>query len=115
MPPVQNPDLWLHAVAYGGQAVLAMWFLAAITSELRAAAGAWTVATALGLGTELLQRLQPARTAELRDLVADAAGAAIAVVGVLVIARLLRRRSAKARLERERVEDQGAEHPHERD
>lgn len=92
-PPIavaalQISDLLAHGVAYGVQALLMLWLLCAVTRPLRAVAGAWLVATLLGLSTELLQMLQPARSAELRDLVADAIGAAVAVALGWMLMRL---------------------------
>jgi VanZ family protein len=87
---IEVSDLLMHGVAYGVQALLMLWLLAALTEPARAMAGAWLVATLLGLATELLQMLQPARSAEVRDLVADGVGAAVAVALGWVLMRLAR-------------------------
>jgi VanZ family protein len=91
-------DTYLHGVAYGGLALVA----------LRAVAGgrwarvtgaslftAWTIATIYGATDEWHQMFTPGRTAELRDLRNDAVGA----IGALALAWAwgTMRRSSRAR------------------
>jgi VanZ family protein len=76
------PDWLAHAVAYGIQAGLLFWAVpATATTRSRARAGL-TGAVAFGAATEALQLLQPARSTELVDLVANGLGAAISVVAI---------------------------------
>jgi VanZ family protein len=58
----------------------------------RTAWGAWLVSTLYGATDELHQRVVPGRTAALDDWIADAIGAAVAVLIVLVVATEVRRR-----------------------
>jgi VanZ family protein len=91
-------DTYLHGVAYGGLALVA----------LRAVAGgrwarvtgvslvtAWTITTVYGATDEWHQMFTPGRTAELRDLRNDAAGAVVALA--LTWAWGTMRRSSRAR------------------
>ena len=54
---------------------------------LTAAVAAWIGATGLGVVTELMQRLQPTRVAEVSDVLADAVGAAVVVLVCLAMRR----------------------------
>jgi VanZ family protein len=74
-----TPDWVQHAVAYAGLAAVTLratsggrW--AGVTAASLAAA--WLIATIYGASDELHQAFVPSRTADLRDLAADAAGAA---------------------------------------
>lgn len=91
VPGLTVSDTWLHAVAYGVQALLLLWLLSSCLGRIGAAVGAWAGAFVIGAGTELLQMLQPARAAELRDLLADAVGAAMGVLVGLISTWLVRR------------------------
>ncbi len=86
------PDWFAHAVAYGVQAGLLFW---AAGSGDRPVPGRVAIAiggaVALGLLTEGLQMLGPGRSAELADVLADAAGA-VAVVGCVATGLVLSRR-----------------------
>ncbi len=82
-------DVDAHAVAYGIHAVLLYWALSVFASPLGAQLGAWLGAGALGATTEVLQSFRPPRSAEVKDLVSDMAGAAVAVVGLVAVRRAL--------------------------
>jgi VanZ family protein len=58
------------------------------SGALPAAVVAASGAIGFGALTELLQRLQPARTADLLDIAANSIGATVAVLGILVARRL---------------------------
>jgi VanZ family protein len=88
---VQIPDTAAHVVAYGIQGLLLLLLLRPLLSPGLAALGGWLGAVAIGALTELVQVLQPTRSPELRDVVADAAGAVVAV-GLAVIGRRWRHR-----------------------
>jgi VanZ family protein len=80
-----TPDWMQHAVAYGGLALVA---LRATTGGRWAAVGAtsigaaWLIAALYGLTDEFHQAFVPTRTPSAGDLVADAAGAALALGAV---------------------------------
>lgn len=74
------PEGLLHALAYGGQALLLLWLLWGSLGPSAATACAGSGALGFGILTELLQLLQPARSAELPDIVADAIGVAVALI-----------------------------------
>ena len=81
------PDDLAHGLAHAGQAVLVYWALHTLTSPLVGAIVAWLGATAFGMTTEVLQSLQPARSGQLSDLLADVIGAGCAVVLLLAARR----------------------------
>jgi VanZ family protein len=94
-PGLQIPDSVAHATAYGLQALL-LYFLFLFVGSSRP----WTsvVAAALcavgfGLFTEALQLLQPARSVEFRDIMANSVGVAIAGAGITGINRVIGRGS----------------------
>lgn len=83
-------DKDVHAAIYAGLALLVLRALAAgrmarVTTALAAWAG--LLATAYGATDEFHQRFVAGRTADLADLAADAVGAAVAVVVILLFAR----------------------------
>lgn len=79
-PPVPSgSDLWLHAVAYGILTLL-LRYASASRGVVRSALLAAGVATAYGILLEGAQAALPYRTAEARDLLANAAGVAAAVL-----------------------------------
>ena len=84
------PDEALHGSAYGLQAALLFWFFGIRMRPRRAIVAGVVCATLFGAMVEALQLLQPARTAELKELLANAVGACL--VGA-VIALLGRSRS----------------------
>ena len=77
------PDWLAHALAYGFQAGLLFWAVVPSLGPRRGLAGAFLGATAFGVATEGLQLLQPARTVELKDLLANTVGAMVAC-GIIV-------------------------------
>ncbi len=79
-PPVPSgSDLWLHAAAYGILTVL-LRYATATGGTARSALVAAGAATAYGLLLEGAQAALPYRTAEVRDLLANAIGVAAALV-----------------------------------
>lgn len=77
-----TPDWIQHAVAFGGLALVVLravsggrW--AGVTPG--AVVAAWLIATIYGITDEWHQSFVPGRMADVRDVVADAAGAALAV------------------------------------
>lgn len=74
------PDWLAHAAAYGVQAVLVFRALPPSMGQRRALICAWIGASLFGMATEALQLLQPARTVEAGDIVANMAGALTACV-----------------------------------
>lgn len=79
-PPVPSgTDLWLHVAAYGILALL-LRYAAAPLGPLRSALLAAGLAMAYGLLLEGAQAMLTYRTAEVRDLLANAVGVAAAVL-----------------------------------
>lgn len=79
-PPVPTgSDLWLHAAAYGILTLLLRGAVADRGKILRTLAAA-AVAFAYGAFVEGAQAALPYRTAEARDLLANATGVALAVL-----------------------------------
>jgi VanZ family protein len=79
-----TPDWTQHGVGFGGLALVTLratsggrW--SGVT--LRAVAAAWLITTAYGVADEWHQMFVPTRTADVRDVVADAVGAALALGG----------------------------------
>lgn len=97
-PPMPDAvsDRTLHAWLYGG---LALLVLRALTGGRRANLTAGTAAAAVlgsaayGLSDEIHQRFVPGRVFDVRDLLADAIGAAAAVALAYAVERLRRLRS----------------------
>jgi VanZ family protein len=80
-----TPDWSQHGLAYAGLAVVALrataggrWHGVGAASV----AAAWAIATAYGVTDEFHQRFVPGRMADLRDVIADAVGAALALGAV---------------------------------
>lgn len=83
--PTDLPDMPLHQAAYLGLTLLLVRALAGgrwgnVTRATLVAA--WAIAVAYGVTDEWHQSFVPGRSAELRDLAADAIGALLAAVGV---------------------------------
>jgi VanZ family protein len=79
-PPGMNDKL-MHALAFGGLALLVVPALAFVSRSLSPRvllSWSFLVSTAVGGALEVVQHFLPYRTAELADLVADGVGAAIA-------------------------------------
>lgn len=79
-----TPDWTQHGVAFGGLALIALratsggrW--SGVTR--RAVIAAWLITAAYGVADEWHQSFVPSRTADLRDVAADATGAAVALGG----------------------------------
>jgi VanZ family protein len=98
MPPtpatarVGVPDWLAHAVGYGIQGGLLFWAMVPTAGSFRSAVLGIAGATAFGAATEGLQLLQPARSAEAADLVADAVGAILVCVLASRVRQLVVRR-----------------------
>jgi VanZ family protein len=96
--PAAVSDKALHAMAY---AVLALLLIRALSGGRwagvtgRVALASALLATAYGLTDEVHQAFVPGRSADVRDLVADAAGAIVAAAACLAVARARRRRVAR--------------------
>lgn len=89
LPGARVPDHAAHALAYGFQAGLLYLFLLPSQSRRTAALLAAAGAIVYGGLVEALQLVQPSRTFEIVDLVANAVGA----VSTVSIAYLLTRRA----------------------
>jgi VanZ family protein len=78
------PDRITHGCAYGVQALLIFTMLAETWPIGRALVTSWLGTTVFGGLTEGLQMLQPSRSTELMDVIADASGAfaMCALIGV---------------------------------
>lgn len=81
------PDWAAHAVAYGLQAGLITWASLPALGRRRALVAGVSGATAFGAVTELLQLLQPRRSVEPADLVANAVGALVACGIIAAVGR----------------------------
>ena len=80
-----TPDWTQHGLAYAGLALVTLRAIArGRWSGVRAGAIAatWIVVTLYGVSDEFHQSFVPERTADVRDIVADGAGAALALAGV---------------------------------
>lgn len=94
--PGAQSDKAAHFLAYGllGALVLRGVAMAAWSRvSWRTAAVAWLVTAAYGITDEIHQRFVPGRTSAIDDWVADAAGAAVALAVVVVLAAGLRART----------------------
>ena len=76
------PDWFAHGVAYGIQAALIFWALLPSIGRHRALLMGVVGASVFGMVTEGLQLLQPGRSVEFNDLVANTVGA-ILVCGMI--------------------------------
>ncbi len=91
--PTNVSDTWLHLGAYCGLGVLLVGSVAVGRQVCRRdAIRLWVLAVCYGVLDELTQMIPVlGRTAEWKDLAADAAGAAAGVLAGLVLARTVRR------------------------
>lgn len=77
---VNLPDFVAHGIAYAAHAALMFVLLLPLIGRVKAAILAFAGAVIYGGLVEALQFLQPARTVEARDLLANAVGAGIAAL-----------------------------------
>lgn len=96
--PGAGGDKWAHSATYAGLALVVL--RAIVRGRWRELSfghliTALLLATAYGATDELHQLFVPGRMADLRDLAADAIGAAIAVSAACVVARVRSRRSGR--------------------
>ena len=80
-------DTVVHAAVYGVQALMLFLMLNAVLPATKALAAAWIGATGFGLITEALQLFRPERSVEFKDVIANAIGAGLVVVLVVVMRR----------------------------
>jgi len=80
-------DTLVHAAVYGVQALMLFVMLVAVLSTTKALAAAWIGATGFGLITEALQFFRPERSVEFKDVIANAIGAGVVVMLVVVLRR----------------------------
>ena len=76
------PDWLEHGVAYAGLAVVSLRAVSGGSwSRVASAtlAAAWVIATLYGVSDEIHQAFVPLRTPDVRDVIADATGAALAL------------------------------------
>lgn len=78
--PTSSPDWLQHGLAYAGLAVVSLRALAGgrwsrVTRGTLVAA--WLIAALYGVSDEFHQSFVPERTSDIRDVIADAAGAAL--------------------------------------
>lgn len=78
--PTSSPDWLQHGLAYAGLALVSLRAVAGgrwsrVTFGMLAAA--WLIATLFGISDEFHQSFVPERSPDVRDVIADAAGAAI--------------------------------------
>ncbi|MEE4272189.1 MAG: VanZ family protein [Thermoanaerobaculales bacterium] len=78
------PDWLAHGIAYGIEAAMLAWGLSGVAVVRRPILAGLIGAIAFGMATESLQLFRPDRTAELKDLAANTAGAILAAVSMLV-------------------------------
>jgi VanZ family protein len=92
-PGFQVPDSVAHATAYGLQALLLYCLFVVSSRPLTSVVAAVLCAAGFGMFTEALQLLQPARSVEFRDIVANSVGVAITGAGITGINRVTGRKS----------------------
>ena len=98
--PASVGDKQAHALAYGLLALLCLMGLTGWRWRRIAGAsllGAFVLAVLYGVSDEFHQSFVPGRTPDLADVVADAAGAGLALTGAWAWAILLGRRSSVTR------------------
>lgn len=95
--PVPGPfgivpqSTWLHAVGYAGLAVVLAYALqTSPRPDWQVLCVVFTLATVYGAGIELLQSTIAYRTFDTADILVNAAGAAVAVVGWKLLVRRVR-------------------------
>lgn len=103
--PLGLNDKVVHFGFYGGLALLALRATAGgrlAGLSLPAMLAAWAIATVYGATDEFHQSFVPGRSADVWDLVADAAGAALAVVAFGAFGIIARSRGRAGRAQRGR-------------
>lgn len=103
--PLGLNDKVIHFGFYGGLAVLALRATAGgqlAGLSLRAMLAAWAIAAFYGATDEFHQSFVPGRSADVWDLAADAAGAALAVVAFGAFGIIARSRGRSPRAQRGR-------------
>jgi hypothetical protein len=84
-------SVWLHGLAYAGLAVVLAYALQTTPRpDWQVLLGVFVVATAVGIGVELLQLTLSYRTFDVTDALVNAAGAALAVTGWKILMRYVR-------------------------
>lgn len=86
------PDWFAHATAYGMQAALLFWACLPSLRRGRALVIGVLGASVFGMMTEALQRFQPGRTVELKDIAANCVGALLVGSAIAVVGRFGNRR-----------------------
>jgi VanZ family protein len=81
------PDWLAHASAYGIQAGLLIWALSPVLGGAGALVAGIVGAGLFGAATEALQFLQPERSVEFRDVVANSVGAIVVGLAVALVTR----------------------------
>ncbi len=87
------PDWLAHATAYGIQTGLLFWALTPLVGVRSGLVGGLFGAVSFGAVTEALQFLQPGRTVEFRDVVANSVGALVVCAVIASAAGLSSRRT----------------------
>jgi VanZ family protein len=82
-----GPDWLAHGSAYGIQAGLLIWALSPVLGGAGALVAGILGAGLFGAATEALQFLQPERSVELRDVVANGAGAIVVGLAIALVRR----------------------------
>jgi VanZ family protein len=87
------PDWFAHAGAYGFQAGLIYWALLPMVGMRLGLIGAIGGASIFGVATEALQLLQPGRSVEIKDVVANTLGAFIVAGMIFAVGSKTRRKA----------------------
>jgi len=83
----QIPDVILHGTAYGLQTLLLFCLLYPVMKSPRAILVAAVCATIFGAIVETSQLMQPNRSVEFKDVIANATGACLSALAVAIIRR----------------------------
>jgi VanZ family protein len=95
-PPGDLPDWLMHLIEYGGLGVLVARVVVAPPAGLKVSRVVWgaAVCAAFGVLDEFHQSFVPGRTADIRDVAADAAGATLALTAWALVSARWGRRAA---------------------
>lgn len=93
LPRIKHVDKYVHMIVYGVLSVLAYRSLVRSQFRFPAAHALW-IALAVGMADEGIQFLGDVRTADRFDVLADGAGALLAMMTVLLFRRKGRERSS---------------------